>query len=85
MVAGHWLLRGYGFCLVGLKETAEFIGRVGWWQPLDWPGIELGLGISLKFWATGLAQEAAIAALQWGMDNLKTESICSLIHPHNSV
>ncbi|EPJ54421.1 MAG: acetyltransferase [Osedax symbiont Rs2] len=26
MLAGHWQLRGYGFWLVELKQTAEFVG-----------------------------------------------------------
>ena len=84
MFAVHWQPREYGFWLVELKETGELVGRVNLWQPLGWPGIELDWGISSKLWGMGLAQETATAALLWEMNNLKTESICSLFHPQNS-
>ncbi|EPJ54422.1 MAG: hypothetical protein OFPI_06690 [Osedax symbiont Rs2] len=44
----------------------------------------MGWGILPVFWGMGLAQEAATAALHWGMNNLKKKSICSLVHPQNS-
>lgn len=83
MVAGHWALKGFGFWLVEDKETDEFLGRVGIWEPAEWPGVEIGWGIASKHWGRGYAPEAAMASMEWGFNHLKVDSLISVIHPDN--
>lgn len=80
---GHWHLKGFGLWLVEIKDTAEFIGRIGLYEPEGWPGIEVGWGISPKHWGKGYATEGARAAMQWAFDTLNLESLISVIHPEN--
>lgn len=61
--AGQWLLRGYGFWEITLRDSGENIGRAGIYHPDDWPEPELGwmlYGSGTE--GQGLALEAAIAA-----------------------
>src|SRR5690606_17152865 len=37
-MAGSWQLKGFGMFSVVEKETGRWIGRVGPWQPEQWPG-----------------------------------------------
>lgn len=83
MLAGHWMLKGFGFWLVEDKFSNEFVGRVGIWEPEGWPGVETGWGISPKHWGKGYAPEAAIAAMTWGFENLEIDALISVIHPDN--
>ena len=39
-VIGHWAIRGYGFFSLESKETGEWVGRVGPWNPEGWPAPE---------------------------------------------
>lgn len=83
MFAGHWQLRGFGLWLVEDKDSEEFLGRVGLLEPEGWPGIEIGWGISPSCWGKGYAYEAASAALSWAFEELKVDSLISIIHPEN--
>jgi len=83
MLAGHWTLKGFGLWAIVHNETQEVIGRAGLWEPEGWPGIELGWGISPKFWGKGYAIEAATACLNWAFTELKLQSVISIIHPDN--
>src|SRR4051812_47941401 len=49
MHAGHWALRGYGNWAVTTRD-GEFIGRVGFWNPHGWPGLELGWALRRSAW-----------------------------------
>ena len=42
MLIGHWALRGYGMWAVELKDSGEFIGRIGLMNPEGWPDLEVG-------------------------------------------
>jgi len=42
MNIGHWQVRGYGFFSVILKETGEWVGRIGPYYPHGWPAPEIG-------------------------------------------
>src|SRR5262249_14436604 len=63
MMVGHWQLRGYGQWTVIERATGEVIGRVGFFNPDGWPGIELGWIIRRSRWGNGFATEAATACL----------------------
>ena len=83
MHAGHWALRGYGNWAV-TTSAGDFIGRVGFWHPHGWPGMELGWALRRSAWGHGYATEAAGAALGWCWQHLDPESVLSLIHPDNA-
>lgn len=83
MLAGHWMLRGFGFWIVEEKNSGIFVGRVGIWRPDGWPGTEIAWGISKAHWGKGYATEAAEAAKAWAFDNLDIDELISVIHPEN--
>jgi RimJ/RimL family protein N-acetyltransferase len=80
---GHWELLGYGHWAVEEKASGEFAGRIGFMNPADWPGFELGWILARKFWGKGYATEGARHALQYAFDELDKGHVISLIHPEN--
>ena len=81
---GHWQIRGYGFFSVFEKQSGEWIGRVGPWQPSGWPGLEVGWAIRKEFWGKGYAPEAAIATMGWVFARFPDlKRILSVIDPAN--
>jgi RimJ/RimL family protein N-acetyltransferase len=83
LMLGHWQLRGYGQWAVEERESGKFIGRVGFWNPEGWPGLELGWMLRREFWGQGFATEAARALLPFAFLDLKQTRIISLIRPGN--
>ena len=66
--------RGHGLWAVEQRETASFIGYIGFSQP-HWhahftPCIEIGWRLSSASWGHGLAVEGAEAALTWARGNI---------------
>ena len=84
MLTGHWALKGFGLWAIELNDTNEVIGRAGLWEPEGWPATELGWGLSPKHWGKGYASEAASACLHWAFEELKLDSVISIIHPENT-
>ena len=41
-VAGAWTIRGFSVFSVIERESGRWIGRIGAWQPEEWPGTEVG-------------------------------------------
>jgi RimJ/RimL family protein N-acetyltransferase len=80
---GHWDLLGYGHWAVEEKASGAFAGRVGFLNPADWPGFEIGWTLGRNFWGKGYATEAARRALQFAFDDLNRSHVISLIHPDN--
>ena len=74
-----WLLdvRGYA------ARYRQWIGRVGPWQPEDWPGTEIGWGLASQFAGRGFALEAATAAIDYAVDVLGWTDIIHTIAPDN--
>ena len=84
-ILGHWEIRGYGFFSVNEKETGDWVGRVGPWQPGGWPGLECGWSIVSSRWGRGYAVEAALASIKWTFDKFPDLSrIISVIDPGNA-
>jgi RimJ/RimL family protein N-acetyltransferase len=52
IMAGHWVLHGFGMFVVEEKSTSKFVGRVGPWFPPGWPGFEVGWALPANFAAT---------------------------------
>ena len=80
---GHWNLRGYGLYAVEHLETGRLIGRVGLYQPLGWPGLEIGWLIERTHRRQGYASEAARAVVQEAAFCFPETKLISLIHPQN--
>ena len=80
---GAWQLQGFAMFSIVEKSSGEFVGQVGPWYPLDWPGHEVGWAIRPKFFGKGYALEAAAATMDWAFDNLGWTRIVHLIHAPN--
>jgi RimJ/RimL family protein N-acetyltransferase len=83
MVIGHWSLHGYGPWAVERRSDGALIGRIGYWNPADWPALELIWAIGKNYWRNGYATEAASAALKHGFEKLHFPLITSHIDPEN--
>jgi len=84
MLIGHWQLRGFGAWVVEERATGAVIGRVGYWQSVTWPGIELGWMIRKSRTGQGFATEAAHRAIAWARAETTIDRIISLILPDNA-
>jgi len=82
-MVGAWHVRGFAMFSLILKETDQWIGRIGPWQPEGWPGTEVGWGIAPEHAGKGYALEAAVASMNYAVDNLGWEDICHTIDPDN--
>ena len=82
-LAGSWHLYGFSMFSVIDKHSGEWVGRVGPWQPLDWPGTEVGWSIRRQSWGNGYAVEAAIASIDWAFDTLGWAEVIHSIDPVN--
>ena len=69
-MAGSWTLNGYAMFSVIEKASGRWVGRIGPWMPADWPGTEVGWGISRDAWGKGYAVESAVASMDWVVDHL---------------
>ncbi len=82
-IVGHWQLRGYGFFSVIEKESGQWLGRVGPWNPHGWPQPEIGWTLNRASWGKGYATEAAAACMDHVFDTLGWDSVIHLIHADN--
>jgi RimJ/RimL family protein N-acetyltransferase len=83
-LVGHWQLRGYGHWAVEEKASGSLVGRIGFLNPAEWPGFELGWTLAREYWGRGYASEGARRALEYGFNELERPHIISLIHPDNN-
>ena len=81
---GAWALQGFAMFSVIEKETGQWVGRVGPWQPEGWPGTEVGWSIVRARWGRGYAPEAARAAIDWAFGNLGWDEVIHTIAPDNA-
>jgi len=84
MLIGHWHMRGYGFWGVEDKETGEYFGHVGLWNPGGWPEPEVGWTVMENAEGKGIAFEAAQAARTHAYNALGWKTAISLIDPANT-
>ncbi len=81
---GHWQIFGYGMWAVTRQGDDTCLGLVGPWTPPDWPEREVGwMILSPAAEGTGIATEAARAAISHAYDVLGWESVVSYIGPEN--
>jgi RimJ/RimL family protein N-acetyltransferase len=84
MLLGHWQLRGFGMWAIELKDTGEFVGRVGLHRPEGWPDLELGWMLMPSQRRHGYATEGARAALGFAFRELNAQRLVSLIRSDNT-
>lgn len=87
-LAGSWSLLGFSMFSVIEKETGQWIGRLGPWQPGgalgNWPGTEVGWGLRRSAMGKGYAQEGATAAMDWAFDALGWDNVIHSIDKENA-
>lgn len=83
IMAGHWVLHGFGMFVVEEKSSGKFVGRVGPFCPPVWPGFEVGWGIAREFRGRGYAVEAARAAIDWSLTTFEIDRIVHCIDAEN--
>jgi RimJ/RimL family protein N-acetyltransferase len=80
---GHWQLQGVGVWTVEERASGAFVGMIGFWEPVAWPGFELSVHLARRFWRHGYASEGAREAMAHAFNVLKKETIISLVNPKN--
>jgi RimJ/RimL family protein N-acetyltransferase len=83
IMAGHWALYGVGMFVVEERQSSQYVGRVGPWNPPGWPGFEIGWGIASGFRGKGYAVEAAAAAIDWSFASFEIDEIVHCIDCEN--
>lgn len=84
-IAGMWFLRGYGLFVCELKDSGTPVGSIGPWYPITWPEREIGWSIwSAEVEGTGIAYEAAQAALDYAFNVLGWDTAVSYIDATNT-
>lgn len=81
---GSWALRGLGQWAVQERASGQLVGRVGYLDPPDWPGCEIGWLLARAHWGKGYALESALAARRCGRERLGVGSLISLIRAGNA-
>jgi RimJ/RimL family protein N-acetyltransferase len=81
--AGAWAIQGFSTFSVIEKTSGRWIGRLGPWHPVDWPGTEVGWTLHRRAWGKGYAYEGAVAAIDWAFEHLGWHEVIHPIHPEN--
>jgi ribosomal-protein-alanine N-acetyltransferase len=87
----EWMQRsyrenGYGLWAAALKDTGEFVGRVGLIRQDDVAGrveVEVAYALVPRHWHRGYATEAARACRDWAFTHLDCDCVISLVHTRN--
>lgn len=83
VMAGSWVVNGFGMFSVVERDSGRWVGRIGPWQPEGWPGTEVGWGLAREAWGRGYAVEAAAAAIGWAFDTLGWTDVIHAIDSAN--
>lgn len=83
-VTGAWTITGFSMFSVVEKASGNWIGRLGPWQPVGWPGTEVGWGLLTSAQGRGYAIEGASAAMDYAVDILGWDEIIHCIDPLNA-
>jgi RimJ/RimL family protein N-acetyltransferase len=81
---GAWHATGVAMFSVIEKSSGRWVGRLGPWQPLGWPGTEVGWAIAREHWGKGYAPEGAAAATDWAFTHLGWSDVIHSIDPANA-
>ncbi len=83
-MAGAWSLTGVAMFSLVERDTGRWLGRIGPWRPLGWPGTEVGWGLHPEAQGKGLGVEAATAAINYAFDALGWTEVIHCIDPDNT-
>jgi RimJ/RimL family protein N-acetyltransferase len=83
-MAGAWTIKGFAMFSLLRRDTGQWIGRVGPWQPEGWPGAEIAWGILREHEGKGFAREAAATSMDYAFDVLRWETVIHTINPENA-
>lgn len=75
--------RGFGLCLVELKETHTPIGMCGLLKREELPDPDIGFAFLPDFWNKGFAFEAAAAVMKDARERLKLARILAITNQDN--
>lgn len=78
-----WSLRGYGPFGVEDRESGAYLGEVGVFQAVGYPGPELGWFVTPEAEGRGVALEAARAVMAWLRRSFGWDEITNIIDPAN--
>ncbi len=81
---GAWAVQGFAMFSVIEKSTGLWLGQLGPWQPDGWPGTEVGWALHRDAWGRGIAQEGAVAAIEWAFDALGWDEVIHCIDAGNT-
>jgi len=82
---GHWEICGHGMWAVTKTGCDTALALIGPWTPVDWPENEIGwMGLDPATEGTGIAAEAAIAAVRHAYEVLGWDTVVSYIAPDNA-
>jgi RimJ/RimL family protein N-acetyltransferase len=84
MMIGAWALSPAAMFSVIEKSTLDWIGRIGPWQPHQWPVTEVGWGVHPEAQGKGLAFEAAVYSVDFAFETLGWERVDHLIADANT-
>jgi RimJ/RimL family protein N-acetyltransferase len=84
IISGHWALHGFGMFAVEEKSSGRYVGRVGPWQPAEWPGFEVGWAIARESRGKGYAEEAARASINWAFATFDIGEVIHCIRADNT-
>jgi RimJ/RimL family protein N-acetyltransferase len=84
VMAGAWALTGVSMFSVIEKSTGRWVGRVGPWQPLGWPGPEVGWALHPDAGGKGYAVESSAATMDYAFDVLGWPDVIHSIDPENA-
>jgi RimJ/RimL family protein N-acetyltransferase len=83
-VAGAWTINGFSMFSVIEKASGRWVGRLGPWRPVDWPGTEVGWALAREAWGKGYAVEGATAAIDWAFETLGWREVIHAIDSTNT-
>ncbi len=83
-IAGAWALDGFHMFSVIDKAKGEWLGRIGPLYPHAWPAREVGWGLISRYWGKGYAIEAAVAAMDFVVNDLGWDDVIHTIAPDNA-
>ncbi|WP_206064116.1 GNAT family N-acetyltransferase [Oleiagrimonas sp. C23AA] len=78
---GAWVVQGHSLFSIIERESRQWIGTTGAWQPEGWAGLEVGWCIARRFQRRGYALEAAGAARDWAFAHLQVDEVVHYIPP----
>ena len=82
-MAGAWSINGFSMFSVIERASGRWVGRLGPWMPVGWPGPEVGWGLARESWGKGYALEGSAAAIDWAFDELGWTEVIHAIDPAN--